>query len=158
MSIDITLTVGELHMAAQIGCLRQIESLVKKLPDRHGFDGTDGWSIHIEGAAGEIAVSKALNVYWGGSVNTFRTAADIGTKLEVRTRSNYDYDLIVRDNDKALSVYILVVGKIPTFRVVGWIRGSDAKNEAWLKTYGNRPAAYFVPQSCLNPIETLANA
>lgn len=151
---QIVLTLGELHMAAEIGVLRQLEAIRKKLPDRHGFDGDTGWTIHIEGAAGEIAVAKVLGKYWGGTVNTFKSEGDVG-KLEVRTRSKDYYDLIVRDNDKDDSIFILVTGKSPTFNVVGWILGKDAKNPEWKQTYGDRPSAYFVPQKELKSIEFL---
>jgi hypothetical protein len=151
---QIVLTLGELHMAAEIGVLRQLEAIRKKLPDRHGFDGDTGWTIHIEGAAGEIAVAKILGTYWGGTVNTFKTEGDVG-KLEVRTRSKDYYDLIVRDNDKDDSVFILVTGKAPNFNVIGWILGKDAKNTEWKQTYGDRPGAFFVPQKELKPIDSL---
>jgi hypothetical protein len=144
-------------MAAQIGVLRQLEAVRKGLPDRHGFDGDTGWTIHIEGAAGEIAAAKALGLYWGGTVNTFKTEGDVGN-IEVRTRSKPHYDLLVRDNDKNESVFVLVTGKSPKYNVVGWILGKDAKKTEWYADYGNRPPAYFVPQNCLRPIEELKNA
>jgi hypothetical protein len=151
----VQLTWGELHMAAQIGVLRQLEAIRKGLPDRHGFDGDTGWTIHIEGAAGELAVAKVLNMYWGGTVNTFKTEADVGSKIEVRTRSKDNYDLLVRNNDPDDSIFILVTGKAPKYNVIGWITGKDAKKEEWKQDYGGRPTAYFVPQNALNSLESL---
>jgi len=127
---------------------RQIEALRQHRPDRHGFDGEDGWTIHIEGAAGEMAVAKLRNRYWNGSVNTFKTGGDVGA-VQVRTRSKAHYDLIVRDDDRNDDAFFLVIGSIPVFDVVGWIKGRDAKRPEWLQTYGERPPAYFVPQSAL---------
>jgi hypothetical protein len=75
--------------------------------------------------------------------------------LEVRTRSESDYDLIIRDNDKLDSIYVLVVGQCPTYRVIGWMRGRDGRRPEYEQTYGNRPRAYFVPQAALKPIEEL---
>jgi hypothetical protein len=152
--MEVKLTLGELHMAAQIGTLRHIEALRKGLPDRYGFDGETGWTVHIEGAAGEIAVGKTLGIYWGGSVNTFKTEADVG-KLEVRTRSKDYYELLIRDSDSSDSAYVLVTGKAPTYNVVGWIFGKDAKQPQWKKEYGGRPAAYFVPHDSLLSIDIL---
>lgn len=151
--MKINLTIGELHLGAQIGCLRQIESLARGLPDKHGFSGP-GWNNHIEGALGEIVVAKALGIYWGGTVNTFKNIPDVG-KLEVRTRSKNDYDLIVRENDDSNSIYVLVTGQAPEFYLVGWIKGHDAKVQKFVQTYGGRPPAYFVPHNALNPIEDL---
>jgi len=149
----VTLTSFEIFQAAMIGAKRNIEAKVRRLPDRHGFTGS-GWDAHIEGACGEIAVAKFLGLYWGGSVNTFKTGGDV-SGLEVRTRSESHYDLIIRDNDPPDSIYILVIGQCPTYQVVGWVRGREGKRAEYRKTHGGRPGAYFVPQSALRPIEEL---
>ena len=151
--MKVILTVGELHLAAQNGCLRQIESMSRNLPDKHGFDGP-GWNIHVEGAAGEIAAAKALNMYWGGTVNTFKSIGDIG-KLEIRTTSVKNNRLIVRNKDSDDAVFVLVVGSTPTFEVVGWMLGKDAKQSKYVSAPGGRPPAYFVPREDLNSLDTL---
>jgi hypothetical protein len=125
----------------------------KGLEDKHGFDG-EPWNIDIEGAAGEIAAAKALGVYWGASVNTFKVGGDVGG-LEIRTRSKSEYELLIRDNDPDDSIFVLVTGRSPNFEVVGWMKGKDAKREEWKQTHGGRPPAYFVPQSELHSIESL---
>jgi hypothetical protein len=150
----ITLSWPEVMCAVSTGTLRHIAALRKGLPDCHGFKGEDGWTIHIEGAAGEMAFAKAAGRYYASPVNTFKEGGDVGD-VQVRTRSRMDYDLLVRPSDRDRDVFVLVLGKIPTFDVVGWMRGSDAKNEKWLNAHGNRPPAYFVPRSELSPIETL---
>jgi hypothetical protein len=147
----IKLTDSEVEMAAQVGLRRQLEALRKGLPDKHGYEG-DGWGIHIEGALGELALAKFLGVYWDGSVNTFKTKGDLG-ETEVRTRSRSDYDLIVREDDREDAVYVLVVGKAPAYRVVGWMLGKEAKQDRWVRTYGGRTPAYFVPQAALHPFK-----
>lgn len=120
-------------------------------PDRHGYKGA-GWSEHIEGACGEAAVAKVLNRFWNGSVDTFATGGDVGD-IQVRTRSSHDYELLVRPDDRDSDVFILVTGRAPTFRVIGYIWGRDAKRPEWLQTHGSRPAAYFVPHAFLTPIK-----
>jgi hypothetical protein len=152
--MQIHLTGAELYLAAQIGVSRQMEAMRKGLPDRHGFDGLEGWTVHIEGAAGEMAVAKALGVFWGGTVNTFKTTADVGA-LEVRTRSRHDYELLIRENDADEAVFVLVTGRAPDFNVVGWLKGKEAKQPQWIRTHGGRPPAYFVPHAALHPIEEL---
>lgn len=148
--VTITLTWSECLLASQIGMLRQIESLKKGLPDKHGFDGL-GWDVHIEGAMGELAVAKYLGVYWSGSVNTFKNLPDVDS-LEIRTRSKPEYELIVRENDSDDSVFVLVTGKCPKYTLVGCIPGAQAKSPQWRKTHGGRPPAYFVPHSALLPV------
>lgn len=151
--IEITLNQLEIIWASQIGTIRHTEALKKGLPDKHGFDG-DGLTIHINGACGEMAVAKALGIYWAGSANTFKRERDVG-KWEVRTRSKDYYDLIVRADDDNNNVYILVTGDIPNFKIHGYISGKDAKQEKWIKDYGGRPPAYFVPKQFLSNIEQL---
>lgn len=151
----VVLTWYELFLASQIGVKRQVEALKRNLPDRHGAKADQGWQVHVEGAAGEMAAAKALGLYWSGSINTFKTGGDIGT-LQVRTRSRHDYDLIVRDSDRDDDRFVLVVGCAPVFDVIGWILGRDAKRQEWTRTHGGRSEAYFVPQNQLLPIETIA--
>lgn len=140
-------------LAGQVGIRRQMEALKRGLPDRHGFTGL-GWDIHVEGACGELAVAKALGRYWNGSVNTFKVGGDVGA-MQVRTRSRSHYELLIRPDDKDQDVFVLVTGTSPKFKVVGWIKGKDAKRVEWLQTHGGRPPAYFVPQKSLGNIEDL---
>lgn len=148
----VTLTWHEVLMASEIGRTRQLEAIRRYRADRHGFAGA-GWSEHIEGACGELAVAKSLGVYWDGAINTF-SREDL-PDLQVRTRSRHDYDLIVRPQDSDDHIWVLVTGKCPTYRVRGWIRGRDAKQPLWERTHGDRPPAYFVPALELYPMDEL---
>jgi hypothetical protein len=153
IGVDVCLTQSELLLGATIGAQRQIEALCQGRPDKHGFNGDDAWTVHIEGACGELAVAKVLDRYWAGTVNTFKLGGDVG-QLQVRTRSKNHYDLLVRDDDKDDDIFVLVVGRAPQYRVVGWIRGKDAKCATFQQLYGSRPLAYFVPQTVLTPFST----
>jgi hypothetical protein len=148
----VTLTWHEAAMASHVGWMRQLAAIKAGKQDRHGYDG-EGWSEHIEGACGELAVAKILGRYWDGSVNTWK--ADDLPGLQIRTRSRHDYDLIVRPGDDDQAAWVLVTGRCPEYRVRGWITGSDAKRAEWLRNYGGRPAAYFVPAEQLRGIEEI---
>lgn len=152
MSDEVTLTWYEAAMASHVGWMRQLAAVKAGKPDLHGYDG-EGWSEHIEGACGEMAVAKMLGIFWDGSVNTWK-AHDL-PGLQVRTRSRHDYDLTVRPNDDDEAHWVLVTGRCPEYRIHGWIAGADAKLPAWSRTYGGRPAAYFVPQSELRGMDKL---
>lgn len=152
MGVVVTLSESELMLGAQIGVQRQIEALLAGRPDRHGFNGADGWSVHVEGACGELAVAKVLDRYWAGTLNTFKSGGDVGA-LQVRTRSKAHYDLLIRSDDRDEDLFILVTGRAPTYTVVGYIRGAEGKKPEYLQTHGNRPAAYFVPQAALTRFE-----
>jgi len=150
---NIQLSQLEIMWASQIGTIRHTEAIKKGLSDKHGFDG-DGLMIHINGACGEMAVAKALGIYWAGSINTFKKERDVG-KWEVRTRSKDYYDLLIRPDDDENNIYILVTGEIPTFKVQGFILGKSAKRQEWMKDYGGRPPAYFIPKEYLSDIKQL---
>jgi hypothetical protein len=150
--MEIKLTSHEVGAAVRVGGLRNWQSIRAGLHDAHGYDG-DGWGIHIEGAMGEMAAAKALNVYWDGSVNSFKTNDLNG--IQVRTRSEHYYDLIVRPEDDNNAIWILVTGKNGIYNVRGWILGRDAKQKEWIQTYGRRPPAHFVPQNKLKSLERL---
>jgi hypothetical protein len=150
----VTLEWFELYVAAMVGIRRRLESLRKGIPNQHGFDGENDWTIDIEGAGGEMAAAKILNLYYSATINTFKVGGDIGN-LQVRTGSKDHHSLIIRSRDRDEDVFVLVVGKAPRYHVVGWIEGRKAKNSEWIKNPGNRPQAWFVPQSELRPIEQL---
>ena len=153
--MQVTLSAHEMATAAWVGVRRQVEAKRKGLPDKHGFDG-DGWGSHIEGAGGEMALAKAMGVYWDGSVNTFKR--DDLPGIQVRTRSRHDYELLVRRTDSDTEVFVLVTGQMPEYRIHGWIRGGDAKQRRWSRSHGGRPPAYFIPQSELKPMEAIDRA
>jgi len=103
----------------------------------------------ITGACAEMVVAKCLGKFWSPSVNTFHVTPDIEPNIEVRATTRVDGSLVVRDNDPDDRWYVLVVGSPPTMTVVGCLRGSDAKQDQWLRNpHGHRPA-WFVPQSAL---------
>lgn len=152
-NISISLSQLEIMWASQIGTIRHTEAIKKGLPDKHGFDG-DGLMIHINGACGEMAVAKALDIYWAGSINTFKKERDVGD-WEVRTRSKDYYDLLIRPDDDDKNIYILVTGEIPNFKIHGFISGKNGKRQEWMKDYGGRPPAYFVPKNYLTNIKEI---
>lgn len=143
----ITLAWHEYAMAAEIGKLRQLASIRRSSKDNHGFAGL-GWSEHIEGACGELAVCKYLGVYWDGGIDTFK-GADLGFGIQVRTRSKHYYELIFRNDDSDDDIYVLVTGQCPTYTVRGFIQGSDARKKEYLREHGGRPEAFFVPHGAL---------
>ena len=149
----VILTWHEVAMASHVGWMRHIVSLRDNRADKHGFTG-DGWGAHCEGACGEMAVAKLLGCYWNGSINTFK-GQDLPGKIQVKTRSDDRYELFVRPDDADDSRFVLAVGKAPRFHVRGWIGGAEAKRNEWLRDYGGRPDAFFVPTCNLHPIESL---
>lgn len=149
----VSLSLEEAKMAYAVAVDRQLDAMRRGLHGRHGA-GEDleiSIGLHLIGAAGEIAVAKALGVYWPPSVGTFK-APDLGSEVQVRTRTNDKHDLIIRPEDSDDDFFVLAVGRLPVFRIVGWIYGAYAKRECWIQMHGGRPPAFFVPQSALTTI------
>lgn len=147
--MNVVLERHEIEMAAVVGVRRRTASL-DRCVDRHGYQGTNAWEQDIQGAAAELAVAKATRRYWDGSFDTFKRG-DVG-QIQVRSTKRPDGSLIVRPSDSDLDIFFLVVGEIPEFTVVGWIKAQDAKQERYEKAPGGRPPAYFVPQADLTPV------
>lgn len=110
----------------------------------------------VNGAAGELAAAKGLRLYWPGS--TERGAVDIPPDVQVRTRPRRDWDLAVHKTDADDERFVLVVGIIPVFDVVGWIWGRDAKRDEWFHARGPHDPEFWVPQSALTPFGAVALA
>jgi hypothetical protein len=171
--MDVLLDESEVTVAAYVGSLRQYYGSIKRLKDRHGYTG-HGYDLHFGGAAGELAVAKALGLHWHLGGARFHKP-DVGP-YHVRTRYSHDQDLLVRDDDPADGIFVLVTtdylgaskadrdrrndrvfqSQTPAlFRLRGWLYGHEAKDPRHRKNYGGKGAAYFVPSSALRPIATL---
>ncbi len=151
----VELSNGEVLSAAQVGIMRHYASLKSGKPDAFGKAAEGGWTEHVEGALGELAVSKYLGIHWPATINTYRSQPDTGP-YEVRTRSRHDYDLIIRESDRDDAIYILVTGICPIYCVRGWMVASEGKQPEFLQSYGHRPPAYFLPAARLYPMATLS--
>jgi len=144
----ITLADYELENAAFVGMRRQASARINQRVARGGMSEQDGWGNHVEGACGEYAAARFLNVCWTGSVGTF--GEDLKPNIEVKTRSNHSYDLLIRNNEDLDKIFILVTGTAPHFWVRGWAVGKHVVSDKWIKYYGNRPGAWFIPVSELS--------
>jgi len=149
----VILTPPEMTLALMVGGLRQVTNLRDGRRDAHGARRDRGWQLHVEGAAGELAVAKALNLYWSGRLGCLR-ASDVGA-LQVRTTPCNGYRLVIHPEDPDDARFIFVVGMVPCFRLAGWLYASEGKRrEWWDDPVGGRPA-YFIPETALHAMDTL---
>jgi len=140
-------------MGAALAIYRCVHAIRNSYKNKHGMTG-NGWTENIEGYCAEIAVSKALDAYYGGGEG-FKNA-DVMTAVQVRWITKDNYRLIVRSADNTNDDYVLVSGAAPDFTIKGYIEGKEAKSSKYLDNPGNdRPDAWFVPQSDLKPIQGL---
>ena len=150
MYTAITLTPAEMMTAGHVGVMRQVENLGRRRAPAHGAGSHQDWQLHIEGALGEMALAKALGVYWPGKGGLRDT--DVGN-VDVRTRSRHNYDLILHESDPDDRRFYLVTGSNGSYRVHGSILGADGKDpQFWSDPAVGRPA-YFVPKGVLTPFE-----
>jgi hypothetical protein len=148
----IILTEYEQNMAKFVGMARYNESRKYSLNRSvRGYDASEGVRIQndIEGAGAEIAVAKSFNVYWHGSVNVFKDYPDVGRNTQVRQTKHKTGRLIITDRDPDDQLFVLVIGEMPTYDIIGFIKGADAKREEFIDAPAGRPPAYFVPQDKL---------
>jgi hypothetical protein len=148
----VVLTPHEFLYAAMVGCTREIDNRRKQRFDRYGPRTTSPWDLHIEGAAGELALAKYLGHYWSGALGNL-DAADV-RDWQVRTSAGEDSCLIVHPADGDDDRFVLIIGTAPNFLIRGWAYGRDAKRlEFWRDPSGRDRPAYFLPQSQLRPME-----
>lgn len=147
----IDLSNAEVGNACMGGMRRNISSIRDGRKDNHGLSGP-GWNEHIVGAIGEMVVAKALGIYWSAGVDTFKDP-DLGVDIQVRCSDQPMASLIVRDDDKDDHRFVLVVGVLYRFHIVGWMYGDEAKQQRWYKNPNGRGFAYFVPQTELKDME-----
>lgn len=149
----VTLSPDELTMGAALATSRVIDAIKLNRENNHGFTGP-GWLENIEGYLSELAVAKALQVYYSAGEGKGFKGADVGDTIQVRWAKESHYRLIVREADSSAYTYVLVTGNAPTYNIRGFISGSNAKHPVYFETPDNdRPGAYFIPQKNLNPIE-----
>ena len=152
----VVLTAWEYKQCVDVATTRMSVSIGNNITDinHQQRNYNDRLLVDIRGTCGELAVAKAINRYWAPSVNTFHKIPDIEPNIEVRTTNNPNGSLIVRDNDPDDRYYVLVIGDPPTFNICGYIKGSDAKRDEFLRNpHGHRPS-FFVPQAALIDFST----
>lgn len=158
----------ELVLGGLVGVMRAAAAICRHRQNRaKGIDETNRWTRDVEGALGEIAAAKALDLFWAGAAGadyraTKAEGGDVG-RLQVRLRIASCLDqtkrLIIQERDNAGDDFLLVVGRAPTYRLVGWHNAGEAKRHPeWIQNPGNYGEAWFVPQANLYPLSTLRAA
>lgn len=157
--IKVTLKDHEIWLASQVGLMRAYQSRIKKSSDLvNNKPWVTDLQSHILGVMGELAFAKTSGFYFDGSYNTWKTLPDfleVNQNLEIRHRSNHEWDLIIRKDDEPTSVYILTTGNDKYIAVRGWILGIEGMKKEYLKRYGGKLESYFIPQDRLNKMNTL---
>jgi len=159
----IKLKWHEVQMAWDVGVNRAAHSIRMELKDAHGWrpDPVSDIGWQCLSASSELAVAKALHLYWNGSVNTF-SRPDL-PNIEIKSQLHHVLDrnkqtnfLIVRKNMPDDQRYVLVVVHSKTdYRIAGFIPGYKAKQEKYISQRVGREPFYQVPLGALYPIEQI---
>jgi hypothetical protein len=156
--IPVKLTAIERKVAILIGETRtSVSKDDDDRPDAHGLKANreDGLKIDRQGAIAECVLAKHLNVFWCGSVNTFKSEKDVGTVFEVRSIDDMSKRLIVRMDDPDDAYFVSVAVFDNVCYIKGYLLGRDAKKGKWLRDPNDREPAYFVPDEGLKDPQNL---
>jgi hypothetical protein len=158
LPIDFVFTEEEREAACKEAFRRQAINEIRGLKGRNGGAATGAMAltIHLLGAAGEMAVASYLGLKdcLYQETEAKRGSCDL-PGIDVKTRSRHSYDLIVQNNESPEKKFVLVTIQDKKTVIHGWIRGKDAmKKEYWSDPAGGRPA-YFVPKTALMPMSAL---
>jgi hypothetical protein len=155
-AITVALSWTEARHAALVGAERRLRSSQDGRQAHAGANvAEDGWRMDIEGAGAELAFAKAMGWHWPGSVDVFHAEADV-RHIHVRQSSGPGRKLLLRPNDPP-GVYVLVVGRMPRYEVIGWAHWPQDQPAAQSTTLGHpeRPPCWAIPQSSLRPLSDL---
>lgn len=142
----VILTPSEIMMAAQVGVMRHVQNIKRKVKEAYGASPDKDWQYDIEGALGEYALAKYLNRCWGGT-GEYRAPDVCG--VDVRTSSKDWGDLILHPKDPDTRIFFLLTGLNGRYTVRGWCYAKEGKKDQhWKDPAGGRPA-YFYPQTLL---------
>lgn len=153
--IAVKLTSSELFYAAMEGVRRHVHAVQNNARQTYGRGGTHhDWNNGIVGMVGELCVAKAFGLYWTGlgAMGQFQLP-DVGP-LQVRTTVYDTGCLLLHPEDGDDDTFVLVTGDKLDYALRGWCYARDGKRDEFWRRETDRPA-FFVPQSALQPIETL---
>lgn len=140
----VTLNAAEAKVATVIGTYRETTSQERGFRDGSHRPQSASLEQNVDAAGAEMAASKLTGCRWNMTVGEDLTEPDLWPYVEVRHTTFKNGGLIIRSKDKPERLFILVVGTLPRYRVIGWIRGEEARRDEhrWKD-------AWKVPQSGL---------
>ena len=121
--------------------------------------------LMLQGFGAEYAVSLWTGLPWNRGI---RSKADVGKNVEVRQTKYGEGFLVLKSFDHLDRIFILAVGRFPSYRLTGWIHGSAAVEQGRFFAPGERIAfrpggdahasssgGWILPQSALRPMADL---
>ena len=137
----VTLDVFERSMIRHKATLKSVNIHSGRYHDRNcGPKNKSPWERDLEGFAGEYVVAKVLNVFssFNCDIDRFDAIGRTGATIDVKTTDNLSGNLLVplgKAKDPC-DVYVLVVGKFPTYEVKGYARKEEVFKEENIQDFG----------------------
>ncbi len=127
-SLYVTLDLEEQEIVRKVA--RKVAERYVRGADERGRRARMKWApppgmthleILLQGFGAEYAVSTWTGLPWNRGV---RSKADVGQNVEVRQTRYSDGLLVLKSFDHFERIFILAVGRFPSYRLAGWIHGS----------------------------------
>lgn len=148
---DHILTPTDIRHAGGIGLSRHIAMLPASW--EHGYKKDAGWDEDVEGACGEYAFALAMRLRWPARVSEGKKPNVAG--LSVQTTKYIGTGCLIVRKDSLDIPQVLVVGKAPQYRVIGWFGKEEAMIPKFLRNPHHKSEAWFVPQKYLRDLSDL---
>lgn len=117
--------------AREEGASRRSIALRGDYKHKHGGSDKDPWGSNIEGACGEMAVARFLDLPFHHSDGRQPTGmGDVGP-YHVRTTRDHSWALCIHDDDPDEGIFILVTGSSPYFKIQGFAHAGCCKLPRW---------------------------
>ena len=156
MNMAVTLHHGEEQIAKWLG--EQRHAANKAAGTFQPTKGEDPLWLDVNGAGGEIAFCKLNNLWPDLTIRPRRGGHDcvsyFGLKVDVKTTHREDGQLlaVLGKSDLApCDAYVLMVGRLPVYRWVGFALVEDLISKATVKDLGHGDT-YALPQRLLRNI------
>ena len=152
--IRVSLTHAEEVTAHEIGFLRAKE-LGSVADHASRYDRQLNYHEYIgqlsEAVGSEIATAKYFALTdFSPTHSTFKTEADVGSRIEVKWTKYADGHLVIHKSDRPTDIAVLVCGRSPNYILAGWMPIAAAR----FKRYWNpRDQNWWIGQNDLRPME-----
>ena len=100
----------------------------------------------------ELAAAKYFEIpNFKLTINTFKTVADVGSRIEIKHTTWKEGHLIIRERDRDGDIAVLVTGKSPRYFIVGWLPISICKTDR----FKHKDGSWWISQINLRPMPNL---
>ena len=156
---SVLLTPEELKIAIDEGDRRQTYNQSHNVKGRGGAPerGDHSRRLNIEGAIGEYAVARYLNM----TADVFKEykpipgSFDLPPNIDVKTPASHNRRLVIWLNDNPKKIFVLATYEGKEVRLHGWTYGDRVMKDCFIEDPIGRGPRYYVPKSVLKPMALL---